>query len=800
MYTATFKIGNNSYSQDKMSVVSGLQFDEAFVTSRMEDTKRKHPADNLNVAYQILLKYPDAYNIIVVNNGKAVLALLLFIFMIFFGPIIFAFYMHNKPKKGNLFRNVQNIEQFKKFRKILIIIGSITYGLIAAFIVVCAIVLKDLLTMSLYILFGFDIAYLLVGVLGGNSIYKKYHVEEEIPESSGEQTSSFENNITTSEQEEVQISSDEKIEKLREYKKLLDEGVITKAEFNAMKAKLMGDMGVKTKTPIKLGIEWLFIGLSLLALVFIFVWWCLPVDYMILNLAWFARGYKGTTFFESFAAPLGWSSFPITSIIGFGVALAGLIAYIVVLNNKKKIARIITSSISLVGVITCVVNHIIMLTYNQTRYDVFYYTTQASIAEAISFGVATICGVMLVVLSIFKSEDKPLKKGLFGIVFSATTVAVIAAMTLTTAFIKTPDDITEQRNSVFNFESVTLESGETGLSITRYKGNETNLVIPDSINGKRVVKIGSGALGSYSNHQYIKSIYVPRGVKEIGYDCFGGCINLESITLPFIGETEPNEGWISGGDVFGRAFGQSMYDSNEYNVPTSLKTVTVLEGTTIISSDAFKNCGNIETINLPESITTIRDGAFLNCGSLSSLNISSNIRRVGEKVFNGCDSLNYVEFNNALYVGNPSNRYAVLVKAKNTEITECTVNNNCKAITGGAFDKCNKLESLDISGSVKYINSYTVNSLKYLTTLNLRYGVQTIDYDAFFNCYNLVNVTFPRSLKNIGSSIFQYCNGLIELTFLGTIDEWNSIERGYNWKGDQCQLSTIHCSNGDVSC
>ena len=109
---------------------------------------------------------------------------LLFLVFVFFGPIILAILMIGKPKKITPFKNVLNIEQYKKFRLIYLIIGFILYvGIIVLFVLSIAIEsMSGMITPSLYILFGFDIVYLILSLVIGNSIYKKYHVEEPLPD------------------------------------------------------------------------------------------------------------------------------------------------------------------------------------------------------------------------------------------------------------------------------------------------------------------------------------------------------------------------------------------------------------------------------------------------------------------------------------------------------------------------------------------------------------------------------------------------------------------------------------------
>ena len=88
-----------------------------------------------------------------------------------------------------------------------------------------------------------------------------------------------------------------------------------------------------------------------------------------------------------------------------------------------------------------------------------------------------------------------------------------------------------------------------------------------------------------------------------------------------------------------------------------------------------------------DSVTSIGDMAFVNCTSLTSILIPDSVTSIGD-AFNGCDSLKYNEYDSALYLGNQSNPYLVLVKVKDTNITNCTIHSNTKFIHQKAFFNC----------------------------------------------------------------------------------------------------------------
>ena len=247
-YSATYKIEGREYTETKLSAMSFPHaIDKKLVLSRMEESDKEYPDEFINIAYQILLKHKDAYDIKVTKQMDPLLTamiVLLFLVFVFFGPIILAILMIGKPKKITPFKNVLNIEQYKKFRLIYLIIGFILYvGIIVLFVLSIAIKsMSGMITPSLYILFGFDIVYLILSLVIGNSIYKKYHVEEPLPDGAeiiADPLPLESKNEVTKAEEVSEEPSTSKTDELREYKKLLDDGIISKEDYEKKKNEIM---------------------------------------------------------------------------------------------------------------------------------------------------------------------------------------------------------------------------------------------------------------------------------------------------------------------------------------------------------------------------------------------------------------------------------------------------------------------------------------------------------------------------------------------------------------------------------
>jgi len=99
----------------------------------------------------------------------------------------------------------------------------------------------------------------------------------------------------------------------------------------------------------------------------------------------------------------------------------------------------------------------------------------------------------------------------------------------------------------------------------------------------------------------MKSIILPNDV-EGGIGGFGGCWELESVTLP--------------------------------------------NGVTSIGDKAFQQCRKLESINIPNGVTNIGDYAFSGCENLKSIIIPSSVKYIGSGAFSGCANLKSIIIEN----------------------------------------------------------------------------------------------------------------------------------------------------------
>ena len=129
----------------------------------------------------------------------------------------------------------------------------------------------------------------------------------------------------------------------------------------------------------------------------------------------------------------------------------------------------------------------------------------------------------------------------------------------------------------------------------------------------------------------------------------------------------------------------------DITVPSKYNNYTVYA----IKDGAFENNDLLRSIKISEGVMEIGEYAFYNCINLSALELPETIQSTGFYAYSKCYNLQYKEFDNGLYLGNSSNPYVALVKAKNSSIESCVVNSNTKVIGNSAFYNCRSLYNIE---------------------------------------------------------------------------------------------------------
>ena len=262
------------------------------------------------------------------------------------------------------------------------------------------------------------------------------------------------------------------------------------------------------------------------------------------------------------------------------------------------------------------------------------------------------------------------------------------------------------------------------------------------------ITIGSTDHGRVGNHA--KDIHTGESKIVNKNDYLFYTVGGTNYLLDYIGsETELS----LPGDYNGEKYEIGKY---AFTCREELTSVIIPDGVTVIGYDAFSYCYGLTDIIIPDSVTRIENLAFYSCSNLSSVSLPDSLISVGSGVFDYCPNIAINEYDNAYYIGNTSNPYLILLEGRSS--TSCTIHPDTVVIADHAFSGYPNLQSITFPSSVKSIGSWAFYNTG-IETLVFEEGSQMVNIDshAFYNCRELVEVVIPDSVLKIGDHAFADC-------------------------------------------
>ncbi|MEE1367201.1 MAG: leucine-rich repeat protein [Evtepia sp.] len=291
-----------------------------------------------------------------------------------------------------------------------------------------------------------------------------------------------------------------------------------------------------------------------------------------------------------------------------------------------------------------------------------------------------------------------------------------------------------------NLTSITLPQNvkEVGASAFEKSGLQT-IVIPSG-----VTKIQNSTFANCSNLQTISGL---ENVNSIGQKAFYQCTSLTEVTLPDTLEIVP---------------------IGAFQGCTNLTSITLPQNVKEIGASAFEKSG-LETIVIPSGVTKIQKSTFASCSNLQTISGLENVNSIGQKAFFQCTSLNTIE---GLHQLKTIDTQAFFQCAdKGIGIKEIDIDwSKVESIGDGAFAIAFAKDAETITLDEKTFESLKkIGKLAFAKAQNMTghlfipEGVESIPDQAFM-ATNIVNITLPNSVKNIGSMAFALCTNLQRIT------------------------------------
>ena len=305
----------------------------------------------------------------------------------------------------------------------------------------------------------------------------------------------------------------------------------------------------------------------------------------------------------------------------------------------------------------------------------------------------------------------------------------------------------------------------TGLYFTLAKSKEyyvsgigsckdEQIVIPKTYNDMPVTGIADDA---FKNNKTITHVYIPDSITSIGASAFNNCTRLEKIDMS---------------DTV-LQIGESVF----YGC-TSLKSVSLSQSLTAIPENAFYKCEDLSTLKLSERLVTIAEGAFRGCSSLASVNLPDTLSSIGQSAFRNCSSLTSVTIPAGI-----TTVEAYTFDSCNS-LANVYINDGVEEIATFAFCKCNKLTEINIPASVTYISGRVFYGCTNLVSISVDEGNETfksIDGNLYTKDGKTIvqyacgksrrDVVIPEGVEKIGSFAFAYSDDMLTVTIPVSVTE-----------------------------
>ncbi len=327
----------------------------------------------------------------------------------------------------------------------------------------------------------------------------------------------------------------------------------------------------------------------------------------------------------------------------------------------------------------------------------------------------------------------------------------------------------------------------------------------------------------FSQSKNLTTVYVPAGCTYIPREL----VEHPSVTNFAVSEGNTTyfsaDGVLYGYDEEGRQMLIMFPKAKE------VTTYTILEGTKVVGSEAFREVKTLTEIIMPDSLEEIQAEAFYDCDGLTSVTLGKNVKTIsGYGAFSYCDNLTSITLSEAL-TGEDLG-WSIVVQSKN--LTTVYVPEGCTyiprklvehpsltnfAVAEGnttyfsadgvlygydeegrqmliMFPKAKDVTTYTILEGTKVVGSEAFKEVKTLKEIIMPDSLEEIQAEAFYDCDGLTSVTLGKNVKTIsGYGAFSHCDNLASITLSEALSGENI---GWNIFTYSKNLTTVYVPAG----
>lgn len=316
-----------------------------------------------------------------------------------------------------------------------------------------------------------------------------------------------------------------------------------------------------------------------------------------------------------------------------------------------------------------------------------------------------------------------------------------------------PDSVKEVGNYCFR--------GNLHVGKIKFSANMT--VIPDGFldNYDQSVAAYAAGKGSHTNvgdHGTMKTLTIPDNIKEIGYDAFDGCLDLEYLDL---GKVEYiGKGAFSCHDLLLGELGMEHASLKTVVMSPNLKEIGTRPPHTEYNGDrgdvgntgsayagVFDGQGDFEGLVFPNTLEKVGKYAFVGCPAVKEFTMTENLKLIDDHAFDGCANLKKVTF-----ADSAETKFGEEVFKYCTSLTEADIPSWLEVVPVGMFSGCRKLAKVTIPEGIDEIlnNAFSDTAL---TNVELPESCLYIN-DGVFQNAPAKSVKFGSKTQSIGANAF----------------------------------------------
>ncbi|EDY85060.1 hypothetical protein VDG1235_4694 [Verrucomicrobiia bacterium DG1235] len=317
------------------------------------------------------------------------------------------------------------------------------------------------------------------------------------------------------------------------------------------------------------------------------------------------------------------------------------------------------------------------------------------------------------------------------------------------------------------------------VTITGYEGTEETVIVPDTVDGLPVTRIGVEA---FLESDSVRSLTLGENLERIEYAAFRDCTNLEEVffgdALTSIGEaafsycealqnitlpmwlTELGDSAFSGSGLVSIDIPHRVTEIGHYAFVDcyDLSEVVIGDKVASIGVNAFSHCSNLKTISIPDAVTSIGDHAFSSCTGLESVTIGKGLALIDYKAFVGCTNLVRIAFEGDA----PALKESVFMGAPNGVVYYTADSSGWGQVFGNLPTAQWYPYTYDIVGEEVAVTGY-IGAGRQIELPDEIEGlpVSSIADEAFLDEGNLISVRLSEGISSVGDRAFWGCDRFI---------------------------------------